>query len=123
MQAERKKMAEDSALMADRQGAGKAKSAAGMRMANDLSMETPSAASVGESRSKAGPSALASASPRSASPCELAHTLAGLERFREAEAAQRECLAGDLSSPVREKVLSSSPNCSTDRRASPMPMR
>jgi hypothetical protein len=105
MRAERKKMAEDAALMADRQSAGMAKSAAGTRMANDLSAEAPPAASFGETRSKAGPSFLASAPPRSASPCELARSLADLERFREAEAAQRECLAGSLLAPYREKNL------------------
>jgi hypothetical protein len=39
------------------------------------------------------------------SPCELARTLAERERIREAEVAQRACLAGDLSSSSREKGL------------------
>lgn len=56
-----------SPLMAEQQGAGKAKSAS--------------------------------------SPCELVRTLAERERFREAEAAQRACLAGDLDAPTREKGL------------------
>lgn len=56
-----------SPLMAEQQGAGKAKSAS--------------------------------------SPCELVRTLAERERFREAEAAQRACLAGDLAAPTREKGL------------------
>lgn len=39
------------------------------------------------------------------SPCELARALAERERFREAEGAQRACLAGDLDAPSREKGL------------------
>jgi len=39
------------------------------------------------------------------SPCERARSLAGRERFREAEDAQRACLAGDLPAPSREKGL------------------
>jgi hypothetical protein len=64
--------------MAERQAAGRAKSAAGMPVANE---------------------------PRSASPCEQARALAERERFREAEAAQRACLAGDLPGPALEKGL------------------
>ena len=40
-----------------------------------------------------------------ASPCETARTLAGEERWRDAEAAQRACLTGDVSEPEREKGL------------------
>lgn len=43
--------------------------------------------------------------PSPGSPCELARTLAERERFREAEVAQRACLAGDQSAPSREKGL------------------
>jgi hypothetical protein len=78
MQAEQKKMAGAAALMAEQQGAGKAKSASGMRIAKE---------------------------PSPGSPCELARTLAGRERIREAEVAQRACLAGDLDAPSREKGL------------------
>jgi len=39
------------------------------------------------------------------SPCVPARTLAEQERFREAEVAQRACLAGDLDAPSREKGL------------------
>ena len=39
------------------------------------------------------------------SPCELARTLAEGKRIREAENAQRACLAGDLPAPSREKGL------------------
>ena len=39
------------------------------------------------------------------SPCELARALAGRERFREAESAQRACLTGDRNAPSREKGL------------------
>ena len=42
---------------------------------------------------------------RASSPCELARTLAAQERLREAEAAQRECLAQDPSPPTQEKGL------------------
>jgi hypothetical protein len=45
-----------------------------------------------------------SASP-AASPCEQARTLAARERWREAEAAQRACLARDRSAPAQEKGL------------------
>jgi hypothetical protein len=40
-----------------------------------------------------------------ASPCEMARTLAGQGRLKEAEAAQRECLALDPSPPTQEKGL------------------
>ncbi|MDD5762900.1 MAG: zf-HC2 domain-containing protein [bacterium] len=46
----------------------------------------------------------AKAEPAS-SPCELARTLAARKRFREAEAAQRACLAQDRSAPAQEKGL------------------
>jgi hypothetical protein len=106
--------------------AAKAESASGMNMAKDPSAEASTEVSLGKTRSKAGPSPLASA-PRSAdghgrpsagagrdatgskapaaSPCELARTLAERERFREAEAAQRACLAQDRSAPTQEKGL------------------
>jgi hypothetical protein len=105
IQAEQKKMAGSAALMAEQQGAGKAKSAAGMRMANDQSAEASPAVSLGETRSKAGPLPLASAPPRTASPCERSRALAERERIRDAEDAQRACLAGDLDAPSREKGL------------------
>ena len=66
------------APMAERQGAGKAESASGTRMAKE---------------------------PSTGSPCELARTLAAQERWREAEAAQRACLAQDRSAPAQEKGL------------------
>jgi hypothetical protein len=93
MQAERKKMAGAADRMAERKAAGKAESASGMRIANDPSAEAPPAES------------LASAPRRSGSPCERALTLAERERMRDAEAAQRACLAGDLDAPSREKGL------------------
>jgi hypothetical protein len=58
--------------------AAKAESASGMKMAKD---------------------------PRAASPCELARTLAAREHWREAEAAQRACLAQDRAAPAQEKGL------------------
>jgi hypothetical protein len=78
MQAERKKMAGAGPLMAEQQVAGKAESASGMRIAKE---------------------------PSPGSPCEPARTLAERERFREAEVAQRACLAEDLDAPSREKGL------------------
>ena len=93
MQAERKKMAGAADRMAEQKAAGKAESASGMRIAKESSAEAPPAAS------------LASAPRRSGSPCELALTLAERERMRDAEAAQRACLAGDLDAPSREKGL------------------
>jgi hypothetical protein len=42
---------------------------------------------------------------RAASPCEMARELAAQERFREAEASQRKCLAQDSSPPTQEKGL------------------
>ena len=53
---------------------------------------------------EAGRDAPGSVAPAGPS-CELAHTLAERERFREAEAAQRACLAGVLDAPSREKGL------------------
>ena len=78
MLAEQKKLAGSAALMAEQQGAGKAKSPSGMRIAKE---------------------------PSTAPPCELARALAERERIREAEDAQRACLAGDLDAPSRERSL------------------
>ncbi|MHB8782476.1 MAG: zf-HC2 domain-containing protein [Desulfobacteria bacterium] len=105
MQTERKKMEGAADRMAEQQAAGKAKSAPGMRMANDQSVEAPPPMSYGKTRLEAGSSSLASASSRVASPCELARTLAERGRIRDADAAQRTCLAGDLDAPSREKGL------------------
>ena len=66
-----------SPTVAERHFAGEAKSASGMYMAKD----------------------------RSASPCESARMLADRERWREAETAQRACLAQDPSAPAQEKGL------------------
>ena len=77
-QAERKKMERAAAPMAERQDAGKVTSASGTRVAKE---------------------------PSPGSPCELARALAERERFREAEDAQRACLAQDRSAPAREKGL------------------
>jgi tetratricopeptide (TPR) repeat protein len=91
--------------MAEQQGAGKEESASGMNMAKDESAEAPAEASLGKTQSKEGPSPLASAPSRTGSPCELARALAEQERFREAEDAQRACLAQDPSAPAQEKGL------------------
>jgi anti-sigma factor RsiW len=53
----------------------------------------------------AEPRLAAKAESAAASPCELARTLAERERFREAEDAQRACLAQDRSAPAQEKGL------------------
>ena len=76
--AERKKRERAAPPMAERQGAGKATSTSGMRVAKE---------------------------PSPGSPCLLARTLAAEERFREAEVAQRTCLALDRSAPAQEKGL------------------
>jgi hypothetical protein len=78
MQAGRKKTAGEGPRMEDRQVAGKAESAAGMRIAKD---------------------------PSTGSPCEHALALAERERIRDAEVSQRACLGGDLDAPSREKGL------------------
>jgi hypothetical protein len=90
---------------AEPQLAAKAESASGMKMAKEPSAEAPAEVSLGKTRPKAGPSPVASAPSRAASPCELTRTLAEQERFREAEAAQRACLSGNLDAPSREKGL------------------
>ena len=99
MQAERKKMSEEASVMADRQAAGKADSASGMRIAKEAASDGHGWPSAGTGRDVPG-----SAVP-AGSPCELARTLAKRERFREAEDAQRACLAGKLPEPAREKGL------------------
>ena len=91
--------------VAERYSTGKEKSASGMNMAKDQSAEAPAEASLGKTRSKEGPSSLASEPSRAASPCERARALAVQERWREAEAVQRACLAQDPSAPAREKGL------------------
>lgn len=63
------------------------------------------AMSVGKARAKAGATALSYDSARAASPCETARTLASRGRLKEAEAAQRECLARDPAPPAQEKGL------------------
>ena len=61
----------------------------------------PIPAAKAESASRTG---LAEA-PGAASPCELARTLAAQGRWKEAEDAQRACLAQDRSAPTQEKGL------------------
>ena len=78
MQAERKKLEGAAPPMAKEQDGGKAAPASGARVAKETSH---------------------------GSPCALARTLAERERIREAEVAQRACLAGDLDTPSREKGL------------------
>ena len=76
VEGERKKMAGTSDRMAEAQGVGKVESAS-------TTAKEPSAGS----------------------PCGLARTLAERKRIREAEEAQRTCLAGDLDAPSRERNL------------------
>ena len=78
MHAERKKAEGAEGRRTEQEGSGKAKSASGMRIAKGTS---------------------------AGSPCDRARTLAEGERIREAEDAQRACLAGDLPAPSREKGL------------------
>lgn len=73
--AERKKMAGAAPPATEPKLAAKAESASGMRIGRDDS------------------------------PCGMAETLSAQGRLREAEAAQRECLARDQSPPTREKGL------------------
>jgi len=94
MQAERKAMEGAPAMKREPQAAGMEKSASGMRMAKE-----PAEGAAPP------PASLASAAAASASPCDLARTLAERERIRDAETAQRACLAGDLDAPSREKGL------------------
>jgi hypothetical protein len=76
-QEERKKMVGAAAPAVEPKLAAKAESASGMRIGKD----------------------------ESASPCEMARTLAAQGRLREAETAQRACLAQDPSPPTQEKGL------------------
>jgi hypothetical protein len=105
MQAERKKMAGATALMTEQEGSGKGASTSGARMEKDQSLEASPSMPLVNTRPQAAPSSLVSAPSRVASPCELARTLAERERIRDAEAAQRACLAGDLDAPSRERGL------------------
>ncbi|MDA8121039.1 MAG: zf-HC2 domain-containing protein [Deltaproteobacteria bacterium] len=65
----------------------------------------PAAMPVGKARAKAGPSPPASDLADTISPCETARKLADEGRLREAETAQRACLAQDPSAPSQEKGL------------------
>ncbi len=76
-QSEEKKMAGAAAPVQEPQPAAKAESASGMRREKD----------------------------QSAAPCGMARTLAAQGRLREAETAQRACLAQDPSPPTQEKGL------------------
>ena len=76
--AERKKMERAAAVTAEQQDAGKAKPASGMGTAKEPPVGTP---------------------------CGMARELAEGGRIREAEVAQRACLARDLDAPSREKGL------------------
>ncbi|UCD47563.1 MAG: zf-HC2 domain-containing protein [Deltaproteobacteria bacterium] len=88
------------------QFAAKEEAPSGLRTEKDqIALEAPPATSVGTARAKAGPSPLPSPPARAPSPCEMARTLSAQEHLREAEAAQRECLAQDPAPPTQEKGL------------------
>jgi hypothetical protein len=97
--AERKKMAGAAAPVTEQHVAGKAESASGMRIAKESSPDGHGWPGAGAGREAPGSVAPAG------SPCELARTLAAKERWREAEAAQRACLAQTRSAPAQEKGL------------------
>lgn len=100
----RNRMEEGAPATREPKPADEARAAPGARM--EMEQHAAEAAmSVGKAREKAGPSALSPDAARTASPCETARKLASRERYREAEAAQRECLARDPSPPAQEKGL------------------
>ena len=96
LQAERKKVTGLPEVTTARQGSGKSASASEARMGKEPSVQGPPSMSLGKT---------VPAPSRVASPCGLARSLAERERARDAEAAQRACLAGDLDAPSREKGL------------------
>jgi len=96
---ERKNAPGATAPTAEQQAAATGTSAAGMRIAKEAAPDGHGWPGAGTGKDAPG-----SAVP-AGSPCEMARTLAGRERFREAEDAQRACLAGKLPEPAREKGL------------------
>ncbi len=118
MQAERKKMAESADRRTERKSDGQGWPSVGAgRDAPGFEAPTghgwPSAGAGRDATGSVDPTGKAKSAPgvriaketSAVSPCERARSLAGRERFREAEDAQRACLAGDLSAPSREKGL------------------
>ncbi|MFZ2225768.1 MAG: zf-HC2 domain-containing protein [Candidatus Deferrimicrobium sp.] len=99
MRSERKNAPGATAPTAEQQAAATGTSAAGMRIAKEAAPDGHGWPGAGTGRDAPG-----SAVP-AGSPCEMARTLSGRERFREAEDAQRACLAGKLPDPAREKGL------------------
>ncbi len=96
LRAERKKVAGLPDVTTARQGSSKSASASEARMGKEPSVQGLPSMSLG--KTVPAPSRVASA-------CGLARSLAERERTRDAEAAQRTCLAGDLDAPSREKGL------------------
>ena len=93
--------------LADRSVAGGDGEASRDRAAAPVGIDAPSPAEEPQLAAKAGSASgmnMAKDS-RAASPCELARTLAAQGRWREAEAAQRACLAQDRAAPAQEKGL------------------
>jgi Putative zinc-finger len=99
MRSERKNATGATAPTAEQQAAATGTSAAGMRIAKEAAPDGHGWPGAGTGRDAPG-----SVVP-AGSPCEMARTLAGRERFREAEDAQRACLAGKLPEPAMEKGL------------------
>jgi hypothetical protein len=83
----------------ERHAGGEAKSASGDGGAKESATDGQGRPGAG-----AGGDATGSVAP-AGSPCDAARALAERERIREAEGAQRACLAGDLDAPSREKGL------------------
>jgi hypothetical protein len=99
MRSERKNAQGATAPTAEPQVAATGTSAAGMKIAKEAAPDGHGWPGVGTGRDVPGSAA------QTGSPCEKARTLAGRERIREAEDAQRACLAGKLSEPAREEGL------------------
>ena len=104
--AERKRIAGAAPPVTEPQLAAKSESSSGVRTGKDqVALEASPGTSAGKAGAKAGPSPLPSNHARASSPCEMARTLSAQERWKEAEAAQRECLVQDPSPPTQENGL------------------
>jgi hypothetical protein len=105
-QEEAEKMAGAAPTVTEPQLAATGESASGMKTEKDHGVaEAAPEMSAGKAGEIAGSPPLSPAPARVSSPCERARTLAAHEQLREAEAAQRECLAQEPSPPTQEKDL------------------
>lgn len=104
---EKRRTTSDAALpVAERPHAEKAESAARMSIAKEQAAPAAaSAAPAGKAAAKAIGMQSSPDAARAAAPCEAAEALAARGQYREAEAAQRECLARDPSPPAQERGL------------------